>query len=144
MLNENKQVISWHFTKKEQFSFVEDILKRLHERNGTNIELFILDNCCKWGANIKRVFGNVSIKLDPFHAIQRITSTIRKAHPFHKQMVNDLEGLLRQNGDSGVNRKEATIESTTIMNRLHNVVEKWTKLEHLVPNASHLFQLKLD
>ena len=56
-----------------------------------------------------RTFG-INFKLDPFHAIQRIILTIREKHPFHQQLCDDLNKLLRKAGDYGEFRKEETAD----------------------------------
>ena len=95
-MNEHKQIVSWHFTRSEKFDFIKDLLIRLKLRHGT-IKMFIIDNCCKWEMKIKDILGDgVEVKLDPFHAVQRITSTIRKDHSFHRQMCEDLKNLFRK------------------------------------------------
>ena len=57
------------------FSAVEGLLHRLKDRLvtlGCSIGQFHIDNCCQWRAKLQSVFGNdTSVKLDPFHAIQR-------------------------------------------------------------------------
>lgn len=61
-------------------STVEGLLHRLKDRLVTldySIGQFHIDNCCQWRAKLQSVFGNdTSVKLDPFHAIQRFTSKI--------------------------------------------------------------------
>ena len=95
VMNEWKQIVSWYFTKKESFSFAQEVLGQLEI--GNDIEYFIIDNCCKWKAKIKELFGeNIKVKLDPFHGIQRITSTIRKTNRHHSRLCADLQSLLRQ------------------------------------------------
>lgn len=136
-MNQHKQIVSWHFTKTEQFDYVEDLLARLKSRSNKAIEMFIIDNCCKWKKKIRETLGpEVMVKLDPFHAIQRITSTIRKTHPFHRQMCEDLHHLFRQVGDSGKIRTQPTVSSNVILKRLDAIIRKWEGAEHLIPGQS--------
>ena len=137
-LNEKKQVLTWHFTQGEKFEFVKDILSKLKERDNFEVEMFLLDNCCKWDLLIKDVFGNeILVKLDPFHAIQRITSTIRKKHPFHKEICNDLRNLLRDHFDlSSKTRTRATAPKEVILERLDKIVARWESLEYLLEDRS--------
>jgi len=137
-MNEKKQILSWHFTKSEKFDLVEDLLQHLDSRNRNDLEVFLLDNCCKWEKQIKKVFGDkILVKLDPFHAIQRITSTIRKNHPFHKQLCNDLQQLFRKSSDySSKRRKEETAHPDEIIRRLDALVQKWESLEYLLEERS--------
>lgn len=73
-------VMSWQLCKGTGFSVVEGLLHQLKDRLvtlGCSIGQFHIDNCCQWRAKLQSVFGNdTSVKLDPFHAIQRFTSKI--------------------------------------------------------------------
>lgn len=135
VMNEKKEIVSWHFTVKERFSFVEELLGKLC--NKTDIECFVLDNCCKWEKKIKAMAGqHVKVKLDPFHGIQRIVSTISKSHPFHKNMCNDLKGFVRKITDMKGDRKDHTDSASNLIKRLDEIVEKWTSVEHLTEGIS--------
>ena len=80
VMNEIGVVMSWQLCKGTSFSAVEGLLHRLKDRLvtlGCSIGQFHIDNCCQWRAKLQSVFGNdTSVKLDPFHAIQRFTSKI--------------------------------------------------------------------
>jgi len=135
VMNEKKEIVSWHFTVKEKFSFVEELLSKLC--NKTQIQCFVLDNCCKWEKKIKAMAGqHVHVKLDPFHAIQRIVSTLSKSHPFHKNMCNDLKGFVRKITDMKGDRKDHTDSTSNLIKRLDEIVEKWTRIEHLTEGIS--------
>ena len=48
------------------------------------VKVIIIDNCCHWKYLLKILFGdNVKIKLDLFHAVQRVTRTISKRHSLY-------------------------------------------------------------
>ncbi len=75
-LNELGEVVAWRLTKSTTFSEIEDILVELQERNslkGTTVELVCVDDCCRVRMKYNKVFPNVAVKLDLFHACQRIT-----------------------------------------------------------------------
>eukprot|EP00111_Clytia_hemisphaerica_P008194 TCONS_00023877-protein len=58
VMNERKEIVSWHFTKKEKFAFVEDLLTNLGERCSEDLRYFISDTCCKWKWKIFEIFGD--------------------------------------------------------------------------------------
>ena len=92
---------------------------KLNKRLENNVSIFIVDNCCKWEAKIKGIFGDaVSVKLDPFHAAQRLTYSIRKKHLFFHEICSDIRNLFRQDGDYKEIRKKETASSDIIVERL--------------------------
>ena len=59
----NKEIVTWQLTKKERFSFVEDLLKNLkecleNENDHECISYYVSDTCCKWEKHIRGLFGN--------------------------------------------------------------------------------------
>lgn len=50
-----------------------------------------IDNCCQWKNKLKKVFGEeLKVKLDLFHAVQRVTRKLSKRHTLYGSCVNDL------------------------------------------------------
>lgn len=81
VLNEEGIVLSWKLCKGTKFSLVENVLKLLKERldrQGKKPTIFMLDNCCSWRTKVTKVFPNIAVKLDPFHAMQRVIKKIPK------------------------------------------------------------------
>lgn len=78
-----------------------------------------IDDCCKLKAKIGSVLGDgVSVKLDLFHAVQRILNTMHKRHPLVQQCMQDLQLVFRQDGDSRVDVSQTfyLVEGQTGMN----------------------------
>ena len=108
VMNANGQVVTWQLTKGTSFSQIGTLLTDLKGRS-PEIETVYIDGCCKLRGKITSVFGSrVSVKLDLFHATQRITRTLRKRHPLTQQCMEDLRLVFREDGDSGVKRMSAT------------------------------------
>lgn len=79
VMNEIGVVLSWRLCKGTSFQNVENLLISLNNRlttQGCLISHFYIDNCCQRRQKLNSVFGATSVKLDPFHAIQRFTSKI--------------------------------------------------------------------
>lgn len=82
VLNRNGQVLTWQLTRGTSFAHVKTLLQHLLKRPDQQIKTVYVDECCKLRAKIKSVLGpNIAVKLDLFHAVQRITKTLpKKAH----------------------------------------------------------------
>ena len=129
VLNERGQVLTWQFTKSEVTSEVSHLLEglrcRLRMQNAA-VQQVILDDCCKWHPFLQSMFGmQVQVKLDIFHAVQRITRTISKAAPFYRVILNDLRTVFRAVGDIGVKRSLPTPEATAIAEKLETFTARW-------------------
>lgn len=82
VMNSKGQVITWQLTKGTSFVQIEPLLSDLHHRANQQkqqLQMVYIDDCCKLRNKIQSVFGtDVSVKLDVFHAVQRITKTLPK------------------------------------------------------------------
>lgn len=81
VMNEEGIVLGWQLTRGTGFSRVKTLLTGIHKRiknSGVNLEGFSIDNCCAWRLLLQGVFGLLPIKLDLFHAVQRIASKIKE------------------------------------------------------------------
>lgn len=74
----------------------------------------------------------MKIKLDLFHAVQRVTSTLDKRHPLFRSFCDDLRGTFRREGDSGSKRTMSTPDSDKIEANLKSLVRKWSSVEALL------------
>ena len=77
VLNNIGQVIAWQLTQSTSTDETKDLLlqlvQRLHNQEAKLTTVFV-DSCCTVRKKLQELFGqNISIKLDIFHAVQRIT-----------------------------------------------------------------------
>ena len=117
VMNEVGQVLALQFTSSTSIDEVTDLLKNLQSRLkntwATPGKVFV-DNCCQLEQKVNAIFGqDTLVKLDLFHAVQRITSQLPKTHPFFLQCKNDCSPT-----DLGKERKEATPVPAVIMDSL--------------------------
>ena len=130
-MNEVGQVIAWQLTKSMSLDEVELLLKNLANRlgmhHGSSSELPIyIDNCCLLRDKLTGIMGShISVKLDLFHAVQRITRTLSKKHPFFFQCMADLKLVFRQPSDLGLSRMLPTPDKGVIDTNLENFLRKW-------------------
>ena len=125
VLNKNGQVLTWQLTKGTAFSQIEILLRELKER-ASDLTCVYIDECCKLRGKITSIFGTgVLVKLDLFHAVKRITSTLRKKHSLTRQCIEDLQLVFRQNGDSSKKRMLATPKPEEITTKIEHFLTKW-------------------
>ena len=133
--------MSWQLCKGTNFSAVEGLLHRLKDRLvtlGCSIGQFHIDNCCQWRARLQSVFGNdTSVKLDPFHAIQRFTSKIpRKGgrgsalRKLCSRLISNFKVIIRDPTDQGKTRKKPTPCEDTIVKNIKIFLEQWKDVDY--------------
>ena len=133
VLNENGQVLTWQLCETQGFDKIEELLKRLSQRlsaQGKVVNEFYIDNCCHWRKKLQSVFGtDLLVKLDIFHAVQRITAKIPKKHPFHWKCIQDLRMIFRDPTDHGEIRTKSTPDPETLLKNAHLFIKKWSNVE---------------
>ena len=74
VLKEAREVVAWRLTKTTGHEEVKDLLESLNSRIGNNVLTYVIvDDCCKEKKLYKSIFGlDVEVKLDLFHAVQRV------------------------------------------------------------------------
>ena len=99
VLNNIGQVIAWQLTQSTSTDEAKDLLLSLMERLRNSRAQFTavyVDNCCTVRSKLQEYFGqNVSIQLDIFHAVQRITLALSKRHPLYNHILKDIKLLFR-------------------------------------------------
>ena len=143
VLNDQGKIVSWQLTKGTSFQEVVALLQNLGSRSDENLRTVYVDDCCKLRNKIENVFGkNISVKLDIFHAVQRISKTLCKIHPYRLQCLQDLRLVFRCDGDSGEKRLSTTPSSEKILLSFENFIKKWHKVaDH---NGAKLFNSETD
>ena len=96
-----------------------------------HISQFYIDNCCTWRKKLQDIFGsNLTVLLDIFHAVQRITIKMSKRHPFHFQCVQDFKLAFRDPSDRGPQRMKPTPDRTILHQNLACFVAKWKDIHY--------------
>lgn len=129
-VNETGQVMDYKLTKSTAFQEVQDILLQLKERllqNDTTELLAVIDNCCQWAKKIQHTLSpiDVSVKLDIFHAIARITSTLAMGSACRKEIVNEFKFVVRAEGDTQQKRNESTPNNSIISENIKQFLRRW-------------------
>ena len=134
VLNDQGHILTWQLTKGTSFADVKTLLEDLCKRSLScqqQIKTIYIDDCCKLRAKIKAVFGdNVSVKLDLFHAVQRITKTLKKKLIITSRCMQELRLVFRRDGDSGETRLSNTPSPEIILEKLDAFISKWRDVSH--------------
>ena len=133
VLNEEGVVVSWQFTKSTSLEEVKPLLLALKERielpERTPLTIYV-DNCCHVRKQLQEIFGNdVLVKLDLFHAVQRITRSMSKQHTFFLSCVHDFKMSLRNPVDLGKRRTMHTPDSTVINRNIDQFMSAWSRVQ---------------
>ena len=129
VLASNGHVLTWQLTKGTSLGQVYQLLQDLHDRATSQkrkIKYVYVDDCCKLRKAIQNIFGGeVVVRLDLFHAVQRITRTLPKKHPLFHKCVADFRLVFRADGDVGKQRLLPTPAGDVLLSKLTSFVEKW-------------------
>ena len=126
VLNERHEVVGWRLTRTTSFEEIRSLLVGLKEKIRTELKRVVVDDCCKVRALYQSVFPGVDVKLDLFHAVQRVTKVIPKGSEISKKFSKDLGMIFRQNGDCGEIREMATPSQAVILENLDNFSKRWS------------------
>ena len=148
-LNEIGQVVAWRLTKSTTFSEIEDLLVDLQKRNslaGNIVELVCVDDCCRVRNKYTNIFPNVVVKLDLFHACQRVTKTFSRQHSLYKDVTRDFVQIFRADDDQGETLLKRTPPKQKIEKNLNSFVDRWSNVpenplsEATLEEISHIRQ----
>jgi len=123
VLNETGFIKSYKFTKGTALEKVETVLTELKEQGEP--KLIFVDNCCMLRNQINHIFPAAEVKLDIFHAIQRLIKTISKKHSFCAEFSKRLGLIFRQPGDIEDQRKMKTPCPEQMISNLNEFIDDW-------------------
>lgn len=128
LLNEKNEVIEWRLTRSTAFSEVRELLESVKEREGVNLQSIVVDNCCHARKQYQEIMGDVPVKLDLFHAIQRVTNSFPKGTEFSKKFCKEFSLVFRTDGDVGEECTLPTPEECIISRNLDSFCERWLNI----------------
>lgn len=136
IMNENGVVLTWQLCKGTAFDAVEHLVQELKERLDSHqetVQFIFLDNCCHWSKKLQHIFPSVQVKLDSFHAIQRIVKKIPKRgkkesvlKQMRQNMRNDLRLIIRSPEDRGRVRTMDTPSPEIIIKNIDMFMKQWS------------------
>ena len=134
VLNKAGQAIAWQFVKSTSLDEVKPLLINVKDRmtNSDKRDFTIyVDNCCNSRAKLIAIFGeNIMVKLDTFHAVQRITRALSKKHTLFYPCINDFKMVFRVPSDIGKTRQKTSPSSSELFSNIENFMTKWLDAEY--------------
>lgn len=125
VMNGDGKIVTWQLTRGTAFSEINTILQNLKERC-PSLETVYIDDCCKLRNKIHTLLGShVLVKLDVFHAVQRITRTLSAKCKLHHQCITDLSLVFRADGDSNKKRLCSTPQPDAMISKINKFIDKW-------------------
>lgn len=133
VMNEKGQIVTWQLTQTQGFENIRLLLQQLFWRissQGKIVKEFYIDNCCHWKKKLQEVFGaNLVVKIDIFHAFQRVSTKLSKRHPFYSHCLEDLRLMFRDPSDLGETRSKETPDPSALLNNAELFLKKWENVE---------------
>lgn len=127
VLNEHGQVLAWRLSATTSFDEIYDLLINIKERNRqASPEGIYVDDCCKVRAKYQSIFGDCSIKLDLFHACQRVLKTLSFRQAHFRKFTKEFGLIFRVDGDDGANRLKCTPTAEKLEGNLNSFMERWS------------------
>ena len=117
-MNEKGEVVAWRLTTSTGFSEIEDILNRLKLRldnSDSKLEVICVDDCCRVRNKYHQIFPEAEVKLDLFHACQRVVRTMPVTNCLYNDAVKSFIQIFRHNNDQGDTRIKSTPEKDVIV-----------------------------
>lgn len=147
VMNEKCEILGWQLTKGTSLDKVKGLLQGLKLRLAeSSLEGCVVDNCCTVRKKLQGIFGeSINVKLDIFHAIQRIVQKIPKRSGSvlkntRRTLLKDLTLCFRQQDDIGSTRKKPTPCPKAMESNIVKFIAKWrTQLvgeERVFPDAA--------
>lgn len=111
VLDDQKRVVGWKLTKSTSHQEIKDVLCDIFSRleNADKLKYVMVDNCCESRQFYQSIFTNIPIKLDLFHAVQRLTQVLpNKFSAKTRKISNEIGLIFRCKHDRGTVRYMGT------------------------------------
>ena len=132
VLNEEGKIIDWRLTKTTSFEEIREVLQKYKSRldqANKKLELICVDDCCKVRNKYESVFKSTPVKLDLYHACQRVCKTvIHSNHPLAGSFRKEFGLIFRYDNDQGESRFLETPCEEKILQNLNAFINRWNKL----------------
>ena len=125
VLNEDHKVVGWRLTKSTCFEEIRDLLQSVNNCLDNPLQTVIVDDCCRVRNQYQSIFPGVVVKLDLFHATQRVIKTFPKGSEWSKQISTEFGLVFRADGDCGATRCLTTPAPDIIERNLDNFIKRW-------------------
>lgn len=130
-MNEKGEVVAWRLTTSTGFSEIEDLLNSLKlrlDKSDSKLEVICVDDCCRVRNKYHQIFPEAEVKLDLFHACQRVVRTMPMTNRLYNDAVKSFIQIFRQNDDQGDTRLKSTPGIAVIAKNLESFLQRWVNV----------------
>ena len=134
-------MVGWRLTRTTAFEEIRSLFVGLKDKLSNELKRIIVDDCYKVRALHQSVFPGVEVKLDLFHAVQRVSKVIPKGAPNESlEVFNYMDDVLRY---ATRNNLEVIILGDLNCDCLNTSLQQTTRLQEFLM-ANELEQLIKD
>ena len=144
-MNEKGEVVAWRLTTSTGFSEIEDLLNRLKlrlDKSDSKLEVICVDDCCRVRNKYHQIFPEAEVKLDLFHACQRVVRTMPATNRLYNDAVRSFIQIFRQNDDQGDTRLKSTPGKDVIGKNLESFLQRWINVPSSPITSSTLTEIE--
>jgi len=119
-MDSGRRILAFKLTNTCKPKEVEDILHALAKRGVRPEVVYVDDECCgSWADIVGRIWPQCSVRLDPFHAMRRLTTTVSSTqHPWHGEFCYKLSSAIHTFDLEVVDKLEAARMRQTLSSRI--------------------------
>ena len=140
VLNEEGLVANWKLTKTTAQTEIEPVLHSAKVMSGASLKYTFTDTCCGCREIYEYIFPDALIKLDLFHAYQRITKLLTDKQSNLAQRFSENFGLvLREDNDLSEIRNFETLSREKILTNLEHFLQNQCEYVESMPRKEPLY-----
>ena len=140
VLNEEGLVVNWKLTKTTAQKEIEPVLQSVKIMSGASLKYTFTDTCCGCREIYEDIFPDALIKLDLFHACQRITKLLTDKKSNLAQRFSQNFGLvLREDNDLSEIRNFETPSREKILTNLEHFLQNQCEYVESMPRKESLY-----
>ena len=128
-MDSKRRILAFKLTNTSKPKEVEDILDSLAERGVSPQVVYVDEECCgSWKEIIERIWPHCQVRLDPFHAMRRLSETTSSTqHPWHGEFCGKLSSAI-YTYDHEIRRD---LESARLRQNLSSHIPRQDLLKHV-------------
>lgn len=124
VINEENIITKFALTKSAKLSELHNVFKSANDIS--SVECIFSDNCCKDRSSLNSVFENSLVKLDVFHATNRLIRSFKHRSDVElRQFSHDVKFIVRQDNDRQNERTLPTASPEVILRNIADLKQVW-------------------
>ena len=140
VLNEESLVVNWKLKKTTAQKEVEPVLQSVKIMSGASLKYAFTDTCCGCREISQDIFPDALIKIDLFHACQRISKLLTdKKSNLAERFSQNFGLVLREDNDLSEIRNFETPSREKILSNLEHFLQNQCEYDESMPRKESLY-----